>query len=105
MADVLTVGDLEREELGWHFGGQADAGDKIAFLQEYTARKKKGGGAPWRRTGKTPNMNFPVWFDGQNINEALFVKNFCMSAESSSQRSFFHADGRVTDDLPAWGDL
>ena len=22
---------------------------------------------------KTPDMNLPVWFDGQNINEALFV--------------------------------
>ena len=25
---------------------------------------------------KTPNMNFPVWFDGQNINEALFCEEF-----------------------------
>ena len=60
---------------------------------------------------KTPDMNLPVWFDGQNINEALFceeflrscrnssqnrtstklcfVKNFCMSAESSSQTELF----------------
>ena len=39
---------------------------------------------------KTPDMNLPMWFDGQNINEALFfVKNFCRSAESSSQTELF----------------
>ena len=25
---------------------------------------------------KTPDMNQPVWFDGQNINEALFCEEF-----------------------------
>ena len=25
---------------------------------------------------KTPDMNLPVWFDGQNINEALFCEEF-----------------------------
>lgn len=25
---------------------------------------------------KTPNMNFPVWFDGQNINEAMKILVF-----------------------------
>ena len=24
---------------------------------------------------KTPDMNLPVWFDGQNINEALFCED------------------------------
>ena len=38
---------------------------------------------------KTTDMNLPVWFDGQNINEALFVRNFCMSAGSSLQTKLF----------------
>ena len=39
---------------------------------------------------KTPDMNLPMWFDGQNINEELCsVKNFCVSAESSSQTELF----------------
>lgn len=25
---------------------------------------------------KTPDMNLPVWFDGQNMNEALFCEEF-----------------------------
>ena len=25
---------------------------------------------------KMPDMNLPVWFDGQNINEALFCEEF-----------------------------
>lgn len=25
---------------------------------------------------KTSDMNLPVWFDGQNINEALFCEEF-----------------------------
>ena len=25
---------------------------------------------------KTPDMNLPMWFDGQNINEALFCEEF-----------------------------
>ena len=41
------------------------------------------------KKGKMPDMNLPIWFDGQNINEALFVKNFCVSAESSSQTELF----------------
>ena len=28
------------------------------------------------KKGKTPDMNLPVWFDGQNINEALFCEEF-----------------------------
>ena len=25
------------------------------------------------KKGKMPDMNLPIWFDGQNINEALFL--------------------------------
>ena len=28
------------------------------------------------KKGKTPDMNLPIWFDGQNINEALFCEEF-----------------------------
>ena len=33
-------------------------------------------GCPMGKKGKTPDMNLPVWFDGQNINEALFCEEF-----------------------------
>ena len=49
MADVLTVGDLE--ETGG-IGGQADAGRQNYFSARVHHTKEKGGGAPWRRTGK-----------------------------------------------------
>ena len=41
MADVLTVGDLEERVA---LVDKLMQDDKIAFLQEYTARKKKEGG-------------------------------------------------------------
>jgi len=41
------------------------------------------------KKGKMPDMNLPIWFDGQNINEALFCEEFCGSAESSSQTELF----------------
>ena len=28
------------------------------------------------KKGKMPDMNLPIWFDGQNINEALFCGVF-----------------------------
>ena len=28
------------------------------------------------KKGKMPDMNLPIWFDGQNINEALFCEEF-----------------------------
>ena len=28
------------------------------------------------KSRKTPDMNLPVWFDGQNISEALFCEEF-----------------------------
>ena len=38
---------------------------------------------------KTPDMNLPVWFDGRTSTKLCFVKNFCMSAELSSQTELF----------------
>ena len=49
MADVLTVGDLEERVA---LVDKLMQDDKIAFLQEIYRTKEKGGGAPWRRTGK-----------------------------------------------------
>ena len=86
MADVLTVGDLE-ERVALVDKLMQDG--KIAFLQEYTAQKKKEV-AHHAKNRKTPDMNLPMWFDGQNINESSgFVKNFCKSAGSSSQTELF----------------
>ncbi len=55
---------------------------------------------------KTPNMNFPVWFDGQNINEALFCEEFLHERRIIFANGAFHArwssDGRSSS---AWGDL
>ena len=53
---------------------------------------------------KTPDMNFPVWFDGQNINEALFCEEFLHERRIIfANGAFFTPDGRVTDDLPLRG--
>lgn len=48
---------------------------------------------------KTPDMNLPVWFDGQNINEALFCEEFLQECRIIfANGAFFTPDGRVTDD-------
>ena len=56
---------------------------------------------------KTPDMNLPVWFDGQNINEALFCEEFLHERRIIfANGAFFYArwssDGRSPT---AWGDL
>ena len=55
---------------------------------------------------KTPDMNLPVWFDGQNINEALFCEEFLQECRIIfANGAFFTPDGRVTDDLPLRGEI
>ncbi|WP_243091507.1 hypothetical protein [Roseburia intestinalis] len=55
---------------------------------------------------KTPDMNLPVWFDGQNINEALFCEEFLQERRIIfTNGAFFTPDGRVTDDLPLRGEI
>ena len=50
--------------------------------------------------------NLPVWFDGTNINEAVFCDEFLSSHKIIySNRAFFTPDGRVTDDLPLRGEI
>ncbi len=49
---------------------------------------------------KMPDMNLPVWFDGQNINEALFCEEFLQEHRIIfANRAFFTPEGRVTDDI------
>ena len=55
---------------------------------------------------KTPDINLPRWFDGQNINEALFCEEFLQKRRIIfANGAFFTPDGRVTDDLPLRGEI
>ena len=55
---------------------------------------------------KSVDMNAPVWFDGTNINEALFCDEFLSSRKIIfANGAFFTPDGRVTDDLPLRGEI
>ncbi len=81
---MLTVHDLEErvalvDEL---------MKEENYFLQEYITRKKRR----WRtmaKNRKTPDMNFLSGLMGRTSTKLCFVKNFCMSAESSSQTELF----------------
>ena len=58
------------------------------------------------KKGKTPDMNLPIWFDGQNINEALFCEEFLQERRIIfANGAFFTPDGRVTDDLSLRGEI
>ena len=55
---------------------------------------------------KSANLDAPIWFDGTNINEALFCDEFLSSRKIVfADRAFFTPDGRVTDDLPLRGEI
>ena len=55
---------------------------------------------------KSPDRNTPIWFDGTNINEALFCDEFLSSRKIIfANGAFFTPDGRVTDDLPLRGEI
>ena len=43
---------------------------------------------------KTPDMNLPMWFDGQNINEALFCEEFL------HERRIIFANGAFFTPIP-----
>ena len=58
------------------------------------------------KKGKMLDMNLPIWFDGQNINEALFCEEFLQERRIIfANGAFFTPDGRVTDDLPLRGEI
>lgn len=55
---------------------------------------------------KSANLDVPIWFDGTNINEALFCDEFLSSRKIIfADGAFFTPDGRVTDDLPLRGEI
>ena len=55
---------------------------------------------------KSANLDAPIWFDGANINEALFCDEFLNSRKIIfANGAFFTQDGRVTDDLPLRGEI
>lgn len=55
---------------------------------------------------KPPDGKLPVWFDGTNINEALFCEEFLQERRIIfANGAFFTPDGRVTDDLPLRGEI
>ena len=55
---------------------------------------------------KSANLDAPIWFDGTNINEALFCDEFLNSRKIIfANGAFFTQDGRVTDDLPLRGEI
>ena len=50
--------------------------------------------------------NLPIWFDGQNISEALFCEEFLHECRIIfANGAFFTPDGRVTDVLPLRGEI
>ena len=55
---------------------------------------------------KSANLDAPIWFDGTNINEALFCDEFLSSRKIIfANGAFFTPDGRVADDLPLRGEI
>ena len=45
-----------------------------------------------------PPDGMPVWFDGKNINEALFCEEFLQTHKILfTNGAFFTSEGRVTD--------
>ena len=55
---------------------------------------------------KSADLDAPIWFDGTNINEALFCDEFLNSRKIIfANGAFFTPDGRVTDDLPLRGEI
>ncbi len=55
---------------------------------------------------KSVDMNAPMWFDGTNINEALFCDEFLRCHKIIfANGAFFTPDGRVTDELPLRGEI
>ena len=52
------------------------------------------------------DLNLPIWFDGKNINEALFCEEFLWERRIIfANGAFFTPEGRVADDLPLRGEI
>ncbi len=58
------------------------------------------------KSGKQYDMNLPIWFDGNSINEALFCDDFLSRHKIIfANGAFFTPEGRVTDNLPLRGEI
>ena len=59
-----------------------------------------------QKNHQSPEAELPIWFDGKNINEALFCEEFLRAHRIIfTNRAFFTLDGRVTDDLSLRGEI
>lgn len=59
-----------------------------------------------QKNHQSPEAELPIWFDGKNINEALFCGEFLRAHRIIfTNRAFFTPDGRVTDDLSLRGEI
>ena len=59
-----------------------------------------------QKNQQSPETGLPIWFDGKNINEALFCEEFLREHRIIfTNRAFFTPDGRVTDDLSLRGEI
>ena len=59
-----------------------------------------------QKNQQSPEAGLPIWFDGKNINEALFCEEFLREHRIIfTNRAFFTPDGRVTDDLSLRGKI
>ena len=59
-----------------------------------------------KKTTRLPPDSFPSWFDGQNINEALFCRDYLESHQLLyTERSFFTTEGRMTDEASLKTDI
>ena len=49
---------------------------------------------------KYEGLNFPAWFDGKDVNEAAFCREFLSKNKLIyADNAFFTPDGRLTDPL------
>ena len=56
------------------------------------------------KSEKTPDT--PIWFDGKNINEALFCDDSLSRHKLIyTDGAFFTPEGRITDELPLRGEI
>ena len=59
-----------------------------------------------KKTTRLLPDSFPSWFDGQNINEALFCRDYLESHQLLyTERRFFTTEGRMTDEASLKTDI
>ena len=101
MTDILTFAELERVKT-------VDMLQKDGMIDRLEERLKRLAKEVEVRgeERKSANLDAPIWFDGQNINEALFCEEFLRERRIIfANGEPFTPDGRVTDDLPLRGEI